>query len=104
VTAERISHAAKGEAKNLKRESLRGKAEGRDRALASLVSVAAPIWTSLTNRPPSVNKVKVEVESEDVSGAPDFVRFVQQLVKISGKKPPSFGQVSTDHNASPRER
>ena len=96
VTVERIGQAAKDEAKNLNRDTLRGKREGKDRALARLVSMAAPIWTSLTTRPASVDKV--------VSGAPDFVRFVQQLVKISGKKRPSFGQVaSAFRSASPRK-
>lgn len=96
VTVQQIGHAANEEAKSLNRDILKRKAESRDRALPTFVSMVGPIWTSLTTRRPSVNKV--------ASGAPDFVRFVQQLVKISGKKTPSFGQVATAvRNASGRE-
>ena len=56
MTTHRIGCAANGEAKNLKRDVLRRKAGGRDRALPTFVSMAGPIWTSLTSRPASVNK------------------------------------------------
>ena len=98
LMVKRIGCAAKDEAKNIKRDGLRGKRGGSDPALARLVSMAKPIWTGLTNRQPSVHRVR--------SGAiPDFVQFVQRLVKISGKKPPSPRQVSTAfESVSPRKR
>ena len=96
VRVQQTGQAANEQVKNLNRDILKRKAESRDRALPTFVSMVGPIWTSLTTRRPSVNKV--------ASGAPDFVRFVQQLVKISGKKTPSFGQVATAYrNASRRE-
>jgi hypothetical protein len=62
-----------------------------NRALRRLVSMAKPIWKSLTGRPPSTNK-SVRKGGE---GVPDFVLFVQAISEIAGGPFPSFKQVAT---------
>ena len=56
-----------------------------NRALRTLVSMARPIWQSLSGRRPSISRV--------AKGHPDFVTFVQELAKIAGGPTPSFKQV-----------
>jgi hypothetical protein len=68
----------------------------KNRALRRLVSMAKPIWKSLTGRPPSTNK-----SLKDGEDTPDFVRFVQGIAEIGGGPIPSFKQVAT---ASKRHR
>jgi hypothetical protein len=60
-----------------------------NRALRRLVSIAKPIWTSLTGRRPSTNK-----SNRNGDDTPDFVRFVQELAQIGGGPDPSFKQVA----------
>jgi hypothetical protein len=62
-----------------------------NRALRRLVSIAKPIWKSLTGRPPSTNKLSKKT-GEDES-LPDFVRFVRELAEIGGGPIPTFKQV-----------
>jgi hypothetical protein len=71
---------------------LRRARASENRALRTLVAMAKPIWQSLTERKPSVNKVAGERES-------DFVTFVQDLAKIAGGPEPSFKQVQTAFSA-----
>jgi hypothetical protein len=56
-----------------------------NRALRTLVSMATPIWKSLSGRKPSINRV--------AKGQPDFVTFVQELAKIAGGPTASSKQV-----------
>lgn len=60
------------------------------RGLRRLVSMTNPIWTSLTGRPPSTNKVNKSGEE-----IPDFVLFVREIAEIAGGPIPSFKQVVT---------
>jgi len=55
-----------------------------DPALHNLVGRGAKIWSSLTGRVPSPNKVH-----RDSSEEPDFVLFIQDLVRLAGGERPS---------------
>jgi hypothetical protein len=63
-----------------------------NRALRQLVSIAKPIWKSLTGRPPSTNKLSKKT-GEDES-LPDFVSFVRELAEIGGGPIPTFNKSS----------
>jgi hypothetical protein len=61
------------------------------RGLSNFVFRCGAIWTSLTGRKPSANKVT----RSDRSGAdPDFVIFVQELAKVEKATAPSRDQVA----------
>jgi hypothetical protein len=57
-----------------------------NRPLRRLVSIAKPIWLSLTGRLPSTNK-SMRKTGDNV---PDFVLFVQRLAQIGGGPEPTF--------------
>jgi hypothetical protein len=71
-------------------ELLRHRKGGSNPALKKLVTGAARIWESLTNRPASTNKVSNKEREE-----PDFVIFVQTLAKVAGGNTPTFKQIAT---------
>ena len=70
----------------------------KDRALKALVQMAKPIWQSLTNRVPSVNKVSSNSRGE----VPDFVTFIQDLVEIANLAPLTIhGRETPAHRSKP---
>jgi hypothetical protein len=78
--------AAAGEAaKRLDRDLLKRKKGQADPALHNLVWRGAEIWSSLTGRAPSANRV----HSRDPAKEPDFVLFIQDLVRLAGGECPS---------------
>jgi hypothetical protein len=77
--------AVAGEAaKRVDRDLLKRKKGQADPALHNLVRRGAEIWSGLTGRVPSPNRV----HRRD-SGEPDFVLFIQALVRLAGGERPS---------------
>jgi hypothetical protein len=62
-----------------------------DPALPNFVFRCAAIWSSLTERKPSANKVHRHPDRNE----PDFVIFVQDLAKFAKQSPPSRDKVAT---------
>jgi hypothetical protein len=80
--------AAAGEAaKRVDRELLKRKKGQADPALHNLVWRGAEIWLSLTGRVPSANRVSRRDSGEPAE--PDFVLFIQDLVRLVGGERPS---------------
>jgi hypothetical protein len=77
---------AAGEAAKRADKSLLKRKKGQaDPALYNLVWRGAEIWSSLTGRVPSANRVNRGVSGEE----PDFVLFIQDLVRLAGGERPS---------------
>src|SRR5215831_331719 len=77
---------AAGEAAKRADKSLLKRKKGQaDPALYNLVWRGAEIWSSLTRRVPSPNRV----HRRDSGGEPDFVLFIQDLVRLVGGERPS---------------
>ena len=78
--------AVAGEAaKRVDRDLLKRKKGQADPALHNLVRRGAEIWSSLTGRRPSPNRVHRRDSGEE----PDFVLFIQDLVLLAGGERPS---------------
>ena len=76
---------AAGEAAKRVDKNLLKKRKGQiDPGLYNLVWRGAEIWSSLTGRTPSANKVHRRSGEE-----PDFVAFIQDVVRLAGGPPPS---------------
>jgi hypothetical protein len=67
------------------RDLLKRKKGQADPALYNLVRRGAKIWSSLTGRVPSANRVHRRDSGEE----PDFVLFIQDLVRLAGGERPS---------------
>ena len=76
---------AAGEAmKRVHTDLLKRKKGQADPGLYNLVWRGAEIWSSLTGRTPSTNKVH-----RRSGGGPDFVAFIEVIVSLAGGPPPS---------------
>jgi hypothetical protein len=93
--------AAAGEAANrVDRKLLKRKKGQDDPALHNLVWRGAEIWSSLTGRAPSANRVHRGPAKEK---EPDFVLFIQNLVRLAGGERPSSKavEISLGNRAPP---
>ena len=77
--------AGEAAAKRVDRDLLKRKKGQADPALYNLVWRGAEIWSSLTGRVPSPNRV----HRRDGDEEPDFVLFIQDLVRLAGGECPS---------------
>jgi hypothetical protein len=77
--------AGEAAAKLVDRDLLKRKKGQADPALYNLVWRGAEIWSSLTGRVPSPNRVHRRDSGEE----PDFVLFIQDLVRFAGGECPS---------------
>jgi hypothetical protein len=78
--------------KQLDKSLLKRKRSQSDPALPSVISICGGVWKSLTGRTPTAEWVERGPRRD---GDPDFVVFVQNLVKCAGFDPPSRKQVAT---------
>jgi hypothetical protein len=84
-------------AKRVDRNFLHRGASQDDPALHNLVWRLAEVWTSMTGRKPSANKVHRQADIDRQE--PDFVQFVQHLVGlVDGAPKPSRKQIQTSLN------
>jgi hypothetical protein len=77
--------AGEAAAKRVDRDLLKRKKGQADPALYNLGWRGAEIWSSLTGRVPSANRVNRRDSGEE----PDFVLFLQDLVRLAGGERPS---------------
>lgn len=87
-----IELGAKEAAKRVDPQLLERERGQTNPALPNFVWRCAKIWTSLTGRKPSANKVE---KSGNDSTTPDFVLFIQELATLAGGPVPTLKQVGT---------
>jgi hypothetical protein len=86
-----VEGAANFAGKRLDRTLLDRERDQSNPALRNFIFRCSQIWTSLTSRRPSANKVHRRDGSED----PDFVLFLQGLARVAGAPEPTRYQVTT---------
>jgi hypothetical protein len=86
-----LSVAARRAAARLDKDLITRTRSASDDSLPKLVGSCAKIWTSLTGRPASVNKVHRK-SGDDI---PDFVRFVCDIARLATGTEPTFDQIAT---------
>jgi hypothetical protein len=86
-----VEGAAKLAAKRLDRTLLERERNQSNPALRNFVFRCSQIWTSLTSRKPSAQKVHRRDGGQD----PDFVIVIQRLARIAGAPEPTRYQVGT---------
>jgi hypothetical protein len=91
VEAVRVA-AQKGKRQLVRKLLKRSKGQPQDLALHELVRLGALIWTSMTNRRPTAEKVESRKRE---TCDPDFVLFVRDLAKIAANVSPTRKQIST---------
>jgi hypothetical protein len=84
-----IVEAAELAGKAVDKNFLKRERSQTDPALPAFVFRCGKIWTSLTERKPSANKV----HNDATDDPPDFVVFVQKLAETGRARPPSRKQV-----------
>lgn len=84
-----IAEAAELATKAVDKTFLKRERSQTDPALPDFVSRCGKVWTKLTGRIPSANKVHVDPDDD----RPDFVVFVQKLAEAGRAPPPSLKQV-----------
>src|SRR5262249_6575692 len=87
-----LSVAARTAAARLDKDLIARTRSASDDSLYNLVWRCAEIWTSLTDRPPSINKV---TSGDRDDNRPDFVLFVCDIARLATCTEPTFNQVAT---------
>jgi hypothetical protein len=70
----------------------RPKGQMRDPALFNLVVLIGQVWTEVTGRSPSAEKIISKSRNSD---DPDFVLLVKDIIKLAGEHPPTIKQIDT---------
>jgi len=87
-----LSVAAREAAARLDKNLIARTRSASDDSLPNLVGRCAKIWTSLTGRPTSINKVTSKSKNDS---RPDFVLFVCDIARLATGTEPTFNQVAT---------